>query len=753
MKKQLLQNISVLILSILIGPLHVWAGDVSRDVVQISTIAELRDQDDDGETVYELTAEAVLTYQQGFRNQKYIEDGTAGIMIDDAPDGNFNPGVITTEYEIYDGITGIKGTLSEFGNMLQFVPEEDPGEATSSGNVVEPVVITMEDFVNNFMDYQSRLVTIEDVYFMEPGQEFENGEIYDFTDGDFVGEYRTTFFGVDYIDDPIPAGSLNLTGLPNSRAEGDFFTARNWDDIETLDAYSVEFDITDEGDNQVDNVELEFIDITLSEGPYVFENVPVGTHPYTATKDGYRTSTGQVTVSDEDLVYHLVMVEEDPNMVETFPWHIDFSGDFPPANWAHYAYGAGGWEQDDEQAYHDATGEGEEADSWLITPQIQLPEDESMLITFFENNQFMTEYDYSGLMLSKGSGNPEHGHFQEIYESDENIGVGDPKETLVSLGDYAGEVVYLAFNYQGEDAHRWWVDDFKIDEAPGAIEVPDIATLRTQELDGDLPFMITGEVVITNLQKAYRGQFYIQDETGALLVDDADGIVETEHELYDGITGLTGMFTAFQEMLQLIPTEDPGPAFSHGNEVEPLVVTLEDLDYEHQGMLVYVADVYFEEDNPDTFTHNESYFIYDDTAEGQIRTPNSEGLFDYFGEPVPAPDDPKDLIGVIHQRFEALRLQPRMLDDFLEPTTDVANLDLHQLLVYPNPANDRVFIESREGAIDQVEVYNIQGQMVLDHSGDASGRVQLNVSLLKPGIYMLQVSAGHTRSTQKLQIQ
>ena len=746
MKKALLKTTSVLILCLLIGPLQVRAENGSRDVVEVATIQELRNQDDDGETVYQLTGEAILTYQEDWRNSKYIEDGTAGILIDDPG------GTITTEYDIYDGITGIMGTLSVFGNMLQFTPEEDPGDATSSGNVVEPVVITMEDFVNNFMDYQAQLVTIEEVSFMEPGENFTNGQIYDFTDGDFVGEFRTTFFNVDYIGDPIPSGDLNLTGLPNSRAEGDFLTSRNWGDIETLTSYSVEFDITDEQNNEVDNVVLEFYGETVTEAPYFFEEVVVGTHPYTATKEGYHTSTGQVTVSDDDLVYHLVMVEIDPNMVDGFPWEEDFSGDFPPQNWAHHAYGEGSWEQADERAFHDATSQDEEADSWLVTPQIQLPEDQSMLITFFENNQFMTEYGYSGLLISTGSGNPEHGHFQEIYESDDNIGVGDPQETLVSLGDYEGEVVYLAFNYQGEFAHRWWIDDFMIDEAPGAIEVANIAELRNQEIDGDLPFMITGEVVVTHLQQAYRGQFYVQDETGAILVDDPDGIVETDLELYDGITGFTGELTAFQDMLQLAPTEDPGPASSQNNEIEPLLVTLADINVEHQGMLVHVANVFFEEDNPDTFTHNASFFIYDDTAEGEIRTPNSEGLFDYFGEPVPGPDDPKDIIGVIHQRFDVQRLQPRMLADFLDPT-NVPDIQGLELRVYPNPANYMVFIEAGEGAIDQVQVFNIQGQMVLDQAGEASGRVQLNVSTLSPGMYVIQVSSGNTVSTQKLQIQ
>ncbi|RLD59916.1 MAG: hypothetical protein DRJ05_05680, partial [Bacteroidetes bacterium] len=44
---------------------------------------------------YTLSNEVILTFQQSYRNQKYIEDATAAILIDDAPNGNFNPGLIT----------------------------------------------------------------------------------------------------------------------------------------------------------------------------------------------------------------------------------------------------------------------------------------------------------------------------------------------------------------------------------------------------------------------------------------------------------------------------------------------------------------------------------------------------------------------------------------------------------------------------------------------------------------------------------
>ena len=104
--------------------------------VSIPDIATLRAQPT-GSNVYKLTGEAVLTFQQAQRHQKYIQDATAAILIDDSA------GIITSTYNLYDGITGITGTLGLYRNMLQFTPVADPGAATSSGNTIVPEVRTL----------------------------------------------------------------------------------------------------------------------------------------------------------------------------------------------------------------------------------------------------------------------------------------------------------------------------------------------------------------------------------------------------------------------------------------------------------------------------------------------------------------------------------------------------------------------------------------------------------------------------------
>ncbi|PLX11223.1 MAG: hypothetical protein C0598_08560, partial [Marinilabiliales bacterium] len=194
-------------------------------VTTVSTIADLRAQTV-GDNYYKLTGEAILSFQQSFRNQKFIQDATAGILIDDS-DGN-----ITTSYNIYDGITNIIGNLGEYGGMLQFVPSSDPGAASSTGNTITPEVITLAQLIANFDDYESELVQIESVTFADAGSTFENGTAYSISDLNSDSyNFRTTFYGVDYIGTDIPASAQNIVVIPNSRTDGDYITSRELADF------------------------------------------------------------------------------------------------------------------------------------------------------------------------------------------------------------------------------------------------------------------------------------------------------------------------------------------------------------------------------------------------------------------------------------------------------------------------------------------------------------------------------------------
>jgi hypothetical protein len=712
-----------------------FAGNnkVTKDVVEVANLGELRAQEM-GETVYLVTGEVVITHMHGQRNQKYIQDETGAIVIDD-PDG-----IITTEYNLYDGITGVSGTLSAYQNLLQFTPAEDPGEATSADNIIEPLVITL---TNIQPEHQAMLIRVNEVEFVAEETTFNPSTNYDIQDPSGTGVLRTPSqsAALDYFGTDIPEGANDMVALVSQFGEDMQIFPRSLEDIYLggVPAFDVTFSVIDEEDNIISDAIITFDGTTFEAGEYFFADIFAGIYNYTVEKTGYFTRNGQVTVSGEDITVTVVLVAESPDLVDVFPWEEGFEGEaFPPETWNHYTFGAGGWastttaNSGDKAANHTfTTGE---ADSWLVTPQIQLPEDVSMLLKFFQRNNFMDDYGYSAVMISTGSGNPEHGEFFEVYEASAII--NNYSERIISLGDYAGQVIYLAFAYQGDNAHQWFIDDIVVEQAPEAIIVNNLAELRDQDV-GDLTYIINGEVVITHMH-GQRNQKYIQDATGAIVIDDPDGIIVTEYNLYDGITGLEGQLSAYNNLLQFVPVEDPGAAASTGNVIEPMLVTLNDLAPDHQSMLVIVADVEFDTDAPE-FAPSTSYNIFDPSGQSILRTPSQSAELDYFGTTIPS--QAVNMVALVSQFGDDMQIFPRSLADIDVELSTADILDFDHVKVYPNPFNNYIRVEGVE-SYSQIVIFNNLGQ-IIKRIENPSQVNMINTSELQQGIYFLRFESNN----------
>ena len=203
--------------------INAQACALETDVADIATLRASAEGLD-----YTLTGEAILTYQQDFRGQKFVEDSTGAILIDD------DSTIITTTYAVGDGITGLRGTLSSFNGMLQFVPLEDSGAASSTGNAIVAQDVTANALNANPNDYESEYVRILNAAIDNSTlSTWENGETYDITtaSGNYV--FRTSFFDVDYITTDVPTSDVHVSGIITERNNGDYYiTARNMADID-----------------------------------------------------------------------------------------------------------------------------------------------------------------------------------------------------------------------------------------------------------------------------------------------------------------------------------------------------------------------------------------------------------------------------------------------------------------------------------------------------------------------------------------
>ena len=208
--------------------------------VNVDDIQELRAQST-GSTIYRVANEATLTGKTEFRNTKFFQDDSGfGIQIDDPPTegGIFGPGLISTEYNRGDNVASLVGTLSVFEEQLQMTPLLDPGAAVSSGNVVVPVIRTLDGLG---FDDQARLVLIENVAFEDgDGSETFGGggfqtSITDPSLPGFTGVYRNLFGESNITDSVIPDFPVNVTGVIQQRGDVMTIGARTLADFDPVE--------------------------------------------------------------------------------------------------------------------------------------------------------------------------------------------------------------------------------------------------------------------------------------------------------------------------------------------------------------------------------------------------------------------------------------------------------------------------------------------------------------------------------------
>jgi len=192
----------------------------------VNTIAELRAGTIGND--YTLNGEAVVTFVQGFRNQKFIEDGTAAILIDD------NSAIISSALVAGDGITGLTGTLDEFGGMMQFRPTMNIS-ASSTGNAIVAQSVLASDLNANPNNYESEYVRIFEYAVIDAATNptWIVGTEYQMLTQSGNYTFRTSFYDADYIDADVPTSDTTVVaGIITERNDGSYYiTARSLSDF------------------------------------------------------------------------------------------------------------------------------------------------------------------------------------------------------------------------------------------------------------------------------------------------------------------------------------------------------------------------------------------------------------------------------------------------------------------------------------------------------------------------------------------
>ncbi|MCL2027506.1 MAG: DUF2436 domain-containing protein [Bacteroidales bacterium] len=162
--------------------------------------------------------------------------------------------------------------------------------------------------------------------------------------------------------------------------------------------------------------------------------------------------------------------------IGTTPWTEGFEGiEFPPQCWTVHTLEPDyyTWEHyvDDDPdlprpggsgigyAIHWDTEMGEDQESWLITPAIQLPLDGICELSFWSTSIYADWVEHNGVWISETDNNP--GSFSPLHTVTPS-NFPDWEEETIPLQAYAGKTVYIAFKYTGAYANIWLIDDISI---------------------------------------------------------------------------------------------------------------------------------------------------------------------------------------------------------------------------------------------------------------------------------------------------
>lgn len=196
--------------------------------------------------------------------------------------------------------------------------------------------------------------------------------------------------------------------------------------------------------------------------------------------EGIKSANLAVEFNDgEEDEFHVELTGEGFDAtVDEFPWLEDFEGEeFPPLGWSRInVSGVQEWilstaqnhtPDGSQSAFHNYGPSGVDQEGWLITPPIELPADDVYELSFWSYNSFPTWYGKNSVLISAGSNDPADGDFVEVWTA-ESV-TASWEEALLSLEDYLGETIFIAFLYEGDDAHAWYLDDVAIYEEPESL--------------------------------------------------------------------------------------------------------------------------------------------------------------------------------------------------------------------------------------------------------------------------------------------
>ncbi len=190
----------------------------------VASLSVLRNMPVDENAVYKINTEVVLTAKHNYRNQKFVQDDSSAVMIDDLNN------ILQINPNIGDGITNLTGRLTLFDGMLQFVPLFNNANISSTGNTILPMLTSFNALNANPALFESKLVKIHNIDFSSNGS-FAVNQNYNVNDQTGDLKFKTLLQNADYLNTQIPGERQTITAIFTRSATENFITARSLSDF------------------------------------------------------------------------------------------------------------------------------------------------------------------------------------------------------------------------------------------------------------------------------------------------------------------------------------------------------------------------------------------------------------------------------------------------------------------------------------------------------------------------------------------
>lgn len=214
-------------------------------------------------------------------------------------------------------------------------------------------------------------------------------------------------------------------------------------------------------------------------------------------------------------------------------------------------------------------------DGYLVSPGLIIPASGYIELSFWSYNSFPSFYDKNSVMISAGSPDPTDGDYVEIW-SPASV-TASWAQTLLDLSAYHGQTIYIAFRYQGSDAHNWYVDDVSV-----SVQTPPTKTLNLTDVRLEHLFVTgtggmmnqaynasgpqftapTADVITVELHDAATYANVLRTYTGVALSQTGTASV-TDIDLPDGSYRITIRHRNSVETTSMLPVDFTGAIVSY----------------------------------------------------------------------------------------------------------------------------------------------------------------------------------------------